>query len=223
MNIVHVNSSGRGDYQAQRVKKQNSPLLIQCRVLHALILRELKARYGDRHLGFLWAVIEPLIFMSIFVLGFYLLGRDSQSGVPAPLFFVAGFVPFFMFRDIYSEIVGGTKGHQSLLMFPQVTRMDILISKMIVNSAISVCVFLVLTIGLLAMGLDFTLDNPLGVMIGFGLMIMLGFGTGLVLGALSIRYQFVSSLSSPLLGRPLFLTSGLFFSCLLYTSPSPRD
>jgi len=44
------------------------------------------------------------------------------------------------------------------------------------------------------------------------LMVAIGFGTGLVLGALSIRYEFIQSLTSPLLGRPLFLTSGLFFT-----------
>ena len=211
MSIVQINSNGRQS-SVQRERKLNNPLVIQCRVLHALILRELKSRYGNRRLGFLWALIEPLIFISIFVTGFYLLGRTSQSGVPAPLFFVAGFVPFFMFRDVYSEIAGGTKGHQSLLMFPQVTRMDILISKLAVNSAVSVSVFLILLTGLLAFGFEFTVDNPLGVLIAFALMIALGFGTGLVLGALSIRYEFVSSLSNPLLGRPLFLTSGLFFS-----------
>jgi len=219
MNIVQGKPA---DYVVQKVPKQSSPLLIQCRVLHALILRELKARYGNRRLGFLWALIEPLVFISIFVAGFQLIGRTSQSGVEAPLFFVAGFSPFFMFRDVYAEIAGGAKGHQSLLMFPQVTRMDILISKVIVNGAVSASVFLVLMIGLRAMGFTFELDNPLGVLVGFGLMIALGFGTGLVLGALSIRYEFVSTLSSPLLGRPLFLTSGLFFSASMLP-PNVRD
>ena len=194
------------------VHRPDGAFTVQCRVLHALILRELKSRYGSRRLGFMWALIEPLIFISIFVAGFQLLGRQSQGGIPVPLFFVAGFSPFFMFRDIFGEVMSGTKGHQSLLMFPQVTRIDLLLSKLILAALVSVIVFLTLLIGLYFFGFAFRVENALGVMIGFTMMVLLGFGLGLVLGAFSIRYEFIQSLSQPLLGRPLFLTSGLFFS-----------
>jgi len=197
---------------ASSTVEHSGTLALQWRVLHALILREVKARYGRRKLGVLWALIEPLMFISIFVGIFQLIGRDSQSSVAAPLFFVAGFSPFFMFRDVFSQVSAGTKGNQSLLMFPQVTRMDILLAKVIVNSLISISVFIVLMGGLYFCGFSFSVENPMGVLIAFSLMISLGFGLGLVLGALSIRYEFVGSLTQPLLGRPLFLTSGLFFS-----------
>ena len=194
------------------VHRPDGAFTVQCRVLHALILRELKSRYGSRRLGFMWALIEPLIFISIFAAGFQLLGRQSQGGIPVPLFFVAGFSPFFMFRDIFGEVMSGTKGHQSLLMFPQVTRIDLLLSKLILAALVSVVVFLTLLIGLYFFGFAFRVEDALGVMIGFTMMVLLGFGLGLVLGAFSIRYEFIQSLSQPLLGRPLFLTSGLFFS-----------
>lgn len=221
MNTAQVNYSERKRFTGQG-NKHNSGFTIQCRVLHALILRELKSAYGNRRLGFLWAILEPLIFLSIFVAAFQLLGRGSPAGIPAPLFFIAGFSPFFMFRDVYSQIAGGTRGNQSLLMFPQVTRMDILLCKVIVNSSVSVCVFLILLIGLHWLGFTVDLESALGVMVGFSLMIALGFGTGLVLGAVSIRYEFISSLSGPLLGRPLFFTSGLFFSASMLP-PAVRE
>ncbi len=197
---------------APTVLKRDSAFAVQCRVLHALILRELKSRYGNRRLGFMWAVIEPLMFISVFVAGFHLIGRSSQGGVEAPLFFVAGFSPFFMFRDIFSQVKSGTQGQQSLMMFPQVTRMDILLSKLIVNALISISVFIVLMLGLYVIGFQYRIENPLGVLIGFSLIASIGLGMGLVFGALAIRYEFISSFSEPLLGRPLFLTSGLFFS-----------
>lgn len=203
-------------------KISESAFTVQLRVLHALILRELKSRYGNRRLGFAWALIEPLLFMSVFVVGFQLIGRGAPSGIPVPLFFVAGFSPFFMFRDLFSEISQGTRGQQSLLMFPQVTRMDLLVSKVIVNALVSISVFIILVLGLYFFGVSFRVEDPLGVMIGFGLMIVLGFGLGLVLGAISIRYEFVRSISEPLMGRPLFLTSGLFFTASMLP-PFARD
>lgn len=195
---------------------------VQFRVLHALILRELKARYGNRRLGFAWALIEPLLFMSVFVVGFQLLGRTAPSGIPIPLFFAAGFSPFLMFRDILSEVSQGTRGQQSLLMFPQVTRMDLIIAKVVVNALVSISVFLLLVIGMFFIGITFQVEDPLGVMIGFGLMIVLGFGLGLVLGAISIRYEFLRTITEPLMGRPLFLSSGLFFTAGMLP-PVARD
>lgn len=202
--------------------RPESGFTVQCRVLHALILRELKARYGNRRLGFLWALIEPLMFISVFVAGFHLIGRGAAMGIPVPLFFVAGFSPFFMFRDVFSEVTQGTRGQQALLMFPQVTRMDLLIAKVIVNALVSISVFFILMIGLAFLGFTYRIEDPLGVMIGFGLMIVLGFGLGLTLGAIGIRYEFVRSIAEPLLGRPLFLTSGLFFSASMLP-PVARD
>ena len=207
---------------AAAVKVLENACTLQCRVLHALILRELKSRYGDRRLGFAWALFEPMIFMSVFVLGFQLIGQGAPSGIPAALFFIAGISPFFMFREIFSEVVQGTRGQQSLLMFPQVTRMDLLVAKVIVNSLVSISVFLLLVIGLYFAGITFHVEDPLGVMTGFSLMISLGFGLGLVLGALGIRYEFIHSISQALLGRPLFLTSGIFFTASMLP-PFARD
>ena len=207
---------------ANTANHPESAFTVQCRVCHALILRELKARYGNRRLGFMWAVIEPMMFMSVFVAGFQLIGKTAPSGMPVPLFFVAGFGPFFMFRDLFSEVAQGTRGHQSLLMFPQVTRMDLIISKVIVNSMVSISVFLILVSGMYFFGYTFRVESPLGVMIGFSLMIVLGFGLGLVIGAIGIRYEFIRSFSEPLLGRPLFLTSGLFFTASMLP-PVARD
>jgi len=215
-------SNANVSINALSIVDRSGTLAVQWRVLHALILREVKSRYGRRKLGFLWALIEPLIFISIFVAIFQIIGRDTQSSIPAPLFFVAGFSPFFLFRDIFSQVSSGTNGNQSLLMFPQVSRMDILLARMVVNSLISISVFIAIMGGLYFSGFKFYVDDPLGVLVAIGLIISLGFGLGLVLGALTIRYEFIGSLTRPLLGRPLFLTSGLFFTADMLP-PSVRE
>lgn len=191
---------------------RDSAFTIQCRVVHALILREVKSRYGGRQLGFLWALIEPLIFMSLFIALFQLMGRTSQSGVPTALFFVTGFAPFFMFRDTYPQVSAGVKGTIPLLMFPQVSRTDVLLASIIVNSLVSIAVFGVLLAGCYMMGFTFHVQRPLEVLTTLGLLIALGSGLGLVVGALTIRYEFLSTIINVMMGRPLFLTSGLFFT-----------
>ena len=195
-----------------RQTKSETALLIQCRVVHALVMRDVKSRYGGRRLGFLWALIEPLMMIGVFIGLFHLMGRSSQGGIAAPLFFVAAFAPFFMFRDIFSNVMICIKGANPLLMFPQVARTDIILSSVIVDILVSLTVFFLLLCGCVLLGFEFTIDRPLEILFSLGLLIGLGVGLGLVLGALTIRYEFVSSVSQAFLGRPLFLTSGLFFT-----------
>ncbi len=191
---------------------RESAFTIQCRVVHALILRDVKSRFGGRRLGFTWALIEPLLFISIFIGIFQLIGKTSQGGIPVPLFFVTGFSPFFMFRDVLSQVTACTKGMSPLLMFPQVSRTDVLAATIIVETLIAILVFFILLAGCYALGYTFTIERPLDVLIGLLLLVGLGVGLGLVLGALTIRYDFVSTFSNALLSRPLFLASGLFFT-----------
>jgi capsular polysaccharide transport system permease protein len=175
-------------------------------------MRDVKSRYGGRRLGFLWALLEPLMMIGVFIGLFHLMGRSTQGGIPAPLFFVAAFAPFFMFRDIFSNVMMCIKGTNPLLMFPQVARTDIILSSVIVDILVSLTVFLVLILGCVLLGFEFTVDQPLQILYALALLIALGTGLGLILGALTIRYEFVSSFAQALLGRPLFLTSGLFFT-----------
>ena len=62
------------------------------------------------------------------------------------------------------------------------------------------------------MGYEFQIQRPLELLGSLGLLIALGTGLGLVIGALTIRYEFISSIAGAFLGRPLFITSGLFFT-----------
>lgn len=185
---------------------------IQCRVVHALLLRELKGRYGGRRLGFVWAVLEPMLMITVFIAIFQLLGRSSQSGVAVPLFFVTGVSPFFMFGGLMSQVSAATRGASPLLMFPQVSRMDIIISTVIFESLISIMVMGILLTACYALGYTFQIQSPLNVLIGLAFMVGLGTGIGLVLGALTIRYEFVGAIGNAFLGRPLLICSGLFFT-----------
>lgn len=198
--------------QASTAVVPDSALTVQYRVIYALILRDVKGRFGGRRLGFLWALLEPCFFISLFVGMFYLIGRTTQSGVALPLFFVSGFAPFFMFRDLFGSITSEAKGASPLLMFPQVSRTDLILAKVIVEGLLAVAVLILLLTGCYLLGFSFRIENPIGVLQALALLVLIGLGLGLVIGSLLIRYEFVSSISQALLGRPLFFASGLFFT-----------
>ncbi|MGY4866424.1 capsule polysaccharide export ABC transporter permease, partial [Pasteurella multocida] len=53
-------------YGDQTTLKQS--LIIQGRVIAALLMREIITRYGRRNLGFLWLFVEPFLMTGIILL-----------------------------------------------------------------------------------------------------------------------------------------------------------
>ncbi len=58
----------------------------ETQVIHALILREIKSRFGRLKLGYLWAVFEPAAFVALFSLIFALAHETAPSGIPVVQF-----------------------------------------------------------------------------------------------------------------------------------------
>ena len=54
-------------------------VLPQLEVIQALILRETRTRFGDHQLGFLWAFIEPLLWILMFYGMYALMGRQPPA------------------------------------------------------------------------------------------------------------------------------------------------
>ena len=60
---------------------------IQGRVVFALVLREAAVRYGKTQLGYLWALLTPIIMIFLQVSIFTLIGRHPDLGSDLFLFF----------------------------------------------------------------------------------------------------------------------------------------
>lgn len=73
-----------------------------------LVIRELKARYKNSVLGFLWSLLNPLGMMLVFTLVFTVMVPATQLQ-KFPLFFLCGFLPWQYF------VTGITSGMQSLI------------------------------------------------------------------------------------------------------------
>ena len=76
---------------------------IQKAVLKALLIRELKTRFGQYRLGIVWALLEPLMQMMFFMAMFYFQERTSVGGLALPVFLATGLVPFFYFNKVISQ------------------------------------------------------------------------------------------------------------------------
>lgn len=186
-------------------------LSTQARVIWALVLRETKTRYGEHKLGFMWAVIEPLIMVAVFVGIFSSMRSDSPGGMPLVLFMLTGIVPFHLFRDTMGQMQGAIAQNRMLFAFPQVTTFDVIFARGILEVLLMGGVFILLLFGMDVAGHSVSVERPLGVLAACILLSMIGMGLGFAFAAISPIVPSMKQISSAVLGRPLFLSSGLFF------------
>jgi lipopolysaccharide transport system permease protein len=64
--------------------------------------REIKVRYQQTALGVAWAVLQPLSLMIVFSVFFSLFARIPSEGLPVPLFYYSGLLPWTFFATALS-------------------------------------------------------------------------------------------------------------------------
>lgn len=191
----------------------------QARVIHALIMRETISRYGDHKLGFLWAVIEPLVMIALVVGMMSLIQNENPGGMPLVLFILTGFVPFFMFRNTMNQLKGAISSNKSLLGFPQVTLFDAIVARALLESAVMLMVFAFLLGMAHLLGYEIRVENPLGVLFVCINLLLIGSGMGFILATLTIIVPSTGQIATIVFGRPLLMASGLFFTAASIPEP----
>lgn len=184
----------------------------QGRVISAIILRETKSRYGEHRLGFFWVLLEPTLMILGFTLIRSLLGAGISHGMEPELYMLTGIAPFLLFRGVMSNTSAAISANKALLGFPQVTTFDLIMARALLEFGTIVCVFFILLMGLLLFGFDIDIERPLPLFGAFSLMFAAGLGAGLILCSVSPFFPSIKQLSGQILGRPLFFTSGIFFT-----------
>ncbi len=186
-------------------------LLIQIQVIYALILREMCTRFGTHRLGYLWALINPLLWIGTFTVLFQVMGRPIPMHLDTLPFLAASFVPFLLFRDMVSRISAAIGANRGLLYYVQVRPLDLMLARGVLEFLTSVVMFVVLIGGWSLYRWELRIADPLMVIVGLSLAAALGFSLGLVFCGLSVLVKAVERLQSPLI-RPLFWISAIFYS-----------
>ncbi len=68
-------------------------------LLYNLVLKELKARYRVAGLGFLWAILNPLLMMAVLSVVFILFLKIKIENYP--IFVLAGLLPWIFFSFFF--------------------------------------------------------------------------------------------------------------------------
>ncbi len=184
---------------------------VQLQVVHALVMRETRTRFGAHQLGYLWALLEPVLWIATFYALFSLAERSAPSGMTVASFLATGLIPYQLFREVISRVVVAVNANRGLLFYPQVRPLDLAVARVLLETATWISVFAILVSAEALYRGTLRVDNLLMVLFGFGLSAWLGGALGMILGALSLYLPSIEKFSGALI-RPLFWLSGVFFT-----------
>jgi len=185
---------------------------IQLQVVHALVLRETRTRFGEHQLGYLWAVLEPLMWVGTFWGLYEVTDHPVPHGMDTLAFLATGVLTYELFAKNVSRISEAINGNKPLLFYPQVQPIDLVWARAALETATLTAVFVIV----MGAGAFFRAQMPrvndvLVVMAGLLMAALLGTSLGLLLCMLGTLSNLVERLRGPLM-RPLFWISGLFFT-----------
>lgn len=178
--------------------------------INALLMRELKTRFGVSKLGYFWAVVEPVAQVAILAILFTLIGRNSVSGVPVALFLVSGVMPFKAFGKTLTQLSSAIFSNKALLAYRQVSPIDPILTRLIIEVATFFIVYVIILLSMLWLGFDVWPQNLLGLIFASLLLILLAFGLALCVTCGSLYWGDAGKIVA-LIMRPMFFISGIFY------------
>jgi capsular polysaccharide transport system permease protein len=206
------NSPGEAEARAEHHGLPiTAALAFQYRVIKALVLREIASKGGEHRIGYLLSIIMPIVTLSAMIAMFGLRGKVIPSGFPLGVFVVTGYPLWQNFQQMYTAVMSQASRSDPLLMFPQITQLDLILSTIILEAATKTVVFIILCVGVCIIFHDAGPADPLGVLFCFWGCMWIGSAVGMILCALNrplpLLVQFLNT----------FMRFGMWVSGVLYS------
>lgn len=186
-----------------------SGIEVQIASVKALFFREIKTRFGKFHLGYLWAIIEPISHLLILLVIFgYVLHRTMPS-ISFPVFLVNGIIPFIVFSNITKRSIGAIEANRNLFNYRPIKPIDTVISRALLEMYIYICVYMVVTFIIWLYGESFEIVKPLLLLSVWALLSIFSFSIGLIFMVIGNNFKEMQKVI-PILMKPLY-----FISCVM--------
>jgi lipopolysaccharide transport system permease protein len=184
-------------------------------LLYFLVWRDVKVRYKQTAIGVAWAVLQPVLTMAVFWFFLGKLANLPSDGLPYPVFYFAGLVPWTYFAYSLNYATSTVVTHQNLLTKVYFPRLVLPISAVLsglVDFAIGfVLLLLVIFANHIVPGISM-LWLPLLLL----LAVCTALGVGLWLSALNALYRDVRYVIQFLVQFWMFASPVMYPSTLVY-------
>lgn len=157
----------------------------QRRVIGALMIRELVTRFGRENIGFLWMMVEPLLFAGLVGVIWRFMKGPEEHGVSVFAFIATGYIPLTMFRTSVGRAIRVFSVNSSLMYHRQIKILDFILVRVLIEVIGASMAFLFIAILLGAFG-EFPIPADMGAALaGWSLYCLFTLSVALVLAPLS--------------------------------------
>ncbi|WP_375461079.1 ABC transporter permease [uncultured Enterovirga sp.] len=186
------------------------PLVVQSRVIRALMLRDIRTRFFGHGLGYLISIAWPLAHLTLLIVIYYFTGRVAPYGDSLLLFFATALVPTISFMYISRFIMLAALVNKPLVHFPVVKIVDLFLARGVLEVFASCIMTLVVMGTLYCLGIDVVPPKPLEA--GYALLasFLLAFGLGFLMGLIAMALPGIV-IAYTLVTIVLYITSGVLF------------
>lgn len=183
---------------------------IQVRVIGALMVRELTTRFGRENIGFLWIMVEPMLFaLGVGILWRFMKG-PVELGFDVIAFTVSGYIPLVLFRSVISRSIMSFTANGSLMYHRQIKVLDILLVRFLIELIGHMMAYLGIALFLGALGI-FPVPYDVGyVILGGAYYAFFTLAVALVLAPLSEMSEVLEKIT-PLFTYLMIPLSGAFY------------
>lgn len=185
--------------------------IVQCRVIAALMLREVHTINGNSKLGYLWVLVQSAFSIAVFWALRAFMNAHAPHGMSMALFLALGFGVWAVFSEGLTKTMSAVAGNRGLLTFPQVTEFDVMLARVLVLSATQIVITAVIIVASILLGQVFRPGNWLMALVVLCIIPLCALGLGMIVSSLAVFVPVLEKIV-PMIMRILFFVSGVFFS-----------
>lgn len=97
--------------------------------IRALMIRDMMMRYGRDGIGFVWAIVEPMLLCVGVMVLWNMLGISKKAGVNIVELVLTGYMPLTLWRHMTGNAIKLFRGSTSLLYHRRISLFDIFIAR----------------------------------------------------------------------------------------------
>ncbi|MGU3666174.1 ABC transporter permease [Methylobacterium sp. A49B] len=189
---------------------EKTPVESYLHVLHALMLRDMRTRFGASIWGYGVVVLWPCVHVFMLIAIYTFQKMAAPLGDNRALFFASGAVPVLVFQYISREVMKAVIANRPLTYYPQVKLFDVILARILVEIVTGFLALVVVASVLVVIGSDPIPAEPITAMCGYLAAILLGIGIG------TINVAIIGFFPGWLIGYALFsiilyVSSGVMF------------
>jgi ABC-type polysaccharide/polyol phosphate export permease/predicted Zn-dependent protease len=186
-------------------------LRTQWRVVHALIIRETRTRFGDSALGYGWALLEPILHILMLSLVFAVLMHGRPPiGTQFFIFYYTGIIPYHLFIHTSSSMTYAVTANGSLLQLPLVGTFDVIVARGLLELVTDLLVAVILLAGFGALGLAVLPNDFAGLAGALAAVWLFGCGCGFINAVINAFFKSWDKIWAQFT-RILYFCSGIFY------------